>query len=452
MEAAGHYNRANAVIFWQKFHLKLACQPRIGDNLGWMVAPGDPNFRELHVPNRTTTTGNLGWMTGRGSIGRWVVAAVLVANPCTTVPTFAGIEIPGTEIPGSDISGSEIFGSGERGLYGLAPANRSEEFLAAIQASETLGDELKAQIVERYQSLTGSGATQAEAVTDCLQMAYPAYRTAMTALESDDLVSAWQGLESLLDHTDRFLAVDAAFFLGRSYLLAGQNERAIEPLQRLMAEPGPAAALRGGETLYYLGTAQAGALQIEPAMEHLIRFLQVESGAPDRLKQGAYNQLLRLEQSRKTPLADAELRMSFSERRLGQAMPDGDTQAEQSKVVDILSQLIEDAEKKESSGSSKNSKDKNDKKPGEGDPKPGENPGQDQKPQQGNGQSSGQSSQSNGSATRQAFDNGPLSIWSQLRERERDPANSAVKEQLPPEYRKLIERYFREMSEGSQGP
>ncbi len=398
-----------------------------------MVAPGDSNFRELHVPNRTTKTGNLGWA---------VVAAVLVANPCATASTSAGTGIAGTEIAGTT----------ELGSYWLLPANRSEEFLAAIRANETLSEDLKAQVIESYQRLTGGGATQAEAVTECLQLAYPAYRAAMKALESDDLVSAWQGLESLLDHADRFLGVDAAFFLGRSYLLAGQHERAIEPLQRLMAEPGPAATLRGGETLYYLGTAQAGALQIEPAMEHLIRFLQVESGAPDRLKQGAYNQLLRLEQARKTPLADAELRMSFSERRLGQAMPDGDTQAEQSKVVDILSQLIEDAEKKESSGSSKNSKNKNDKKPGEGDPKPGENPGQDQKPQQGNGQSSGQSSQSNGSATRQAFNNGPLSIWSQLRDRERDPANSAVKEQLPPEYRKLIERYFREMSEGSQVP
>jgi len=403
------------------------------------VGPWGPEAKELHVPNKKMTSDDLGRCVGRGLVVAtgWGATA-LVLQVLMLGPTHAAV---------ASLAGT-------RGVESVrwVAAIGSEDFLAAIRANEALGADLQAQVAERYQSLMGAGATQAEAVTECLQLAYPSYRAAISALESDDLVTAWRGLESLLDNADRFLAVDAAFFLGRSYLLAGQHERAIEPLQRLMSEPGPAAAVRGGEALYYLGTAQAGALQIEPAMEHLIRFLQVESTAPDRLKQGAYNQLLRLEQARKTPLADAELRMAFSERRLGQAIPDGDTQAEQSKVVDILSQLIEEAEKKESSGSSKNSKNKDNKKPGEGDPKPGEKPGQDQKPQQGDGQSSGQSSQSNGSATRQAFDNGPLSIWSQLRDRERDPANSAVKEQLPPEYRKLIERYFREMSEGSQVP
>lgn len=390
--------------------------------------PRGTDVKELQVPNQ---------MKLFADFGRWMLlATVMVLLPSQQAGAVAAARASGSAT----------------GSLHAERADVSEEFLAAIRANEALGADVKAQVAERYESLLKAGAAPAEAVTECLQLAYPAYRAAMTALESDDLATAWSGLEPLLASPDRYLAVDAAFFLGRSYLLAGQHERAIEPLQQLMAEPGSAAALRGGEALYYLGTAQAGALQIEPAMEHLIRFLQIESAAPDRLKQGAYNQLLRLEQARKTPLADAELRMAFSERRLGQALPDGDTQAEQAKVVDILNQLIEDAEKKESSGSSKNNKNKDDKKPGDGDPKPGEKPGQDQKPQQGDGQSSGQSSQSNGSATRQAFDNGPLSIWSQLRDRERDPANSAVKEQLPPEYRKLIERYFREMSEGSQVP
>lgn len=323
-----------------------------------------------------------------------------------------------------------------------------DSFTAAIDKSD-MDAELKSQVLSRYEQLTAEGVPAAEAITECLQIAHPEYRQAMSALESDDLATGLKSLDALASHSDRFLAADASFFLGRTYLLAGQHENAVPHLQKLVDQLQDS-TLRGGEALYYLGTAQAGLLQIEPAMENLIKFLQTESAAPERLKEGAYNQLVRLDQAKKNQLADAELRMGYSERRLGQSMPDGDTQTEQAKVVDILNQLIEESEKKECSGSSKSGQGE---KKQNGD-KPGQKPGQDQKPSpsQGQGESPGQSSNPNGSATKQSFDNGPISIWSQLRDRDRDPANSAVKEQLPPEYRKLIERYFREMSEGSQMP
>jgi tetratricopeptide (TPR) repeat protein len=325
-------------------------------------------------------------------------------------------------------------------------ASHSDSFMSAIDKSN-LEAGLKAQVLARYEELTAQGVPAAEVITECLQIAHPTYRQAMSALEADDLATALKGLGELAASSDGFLAADASFFLGRSYLLAGQHENAVPHLQKLVAQL-KESSLRSGEALYYLGTAQAGLLQIEPAMENLIQFLQTETSAPERLKEGAYNQLVRLDQAKKNQLADAELRMGYSERRLGQALPDGDTQTEQAKVVDILNQLIEEAEKKECSGNCKGGQ--GEKK--ENSDKPGQKPGQDQKPKQGEGQSPGQSSNSNGSASKQSFDNGPISIWSQLRDRDRDPANSAVKEQLPPEYRKLIERYFREMSEGSQSP
>jgi len=333
------------------------------------------------------------------------------------------------------------------GMASAGPGFPSDSFRTAIADRQDLDSGLKSQVVAKYDQLIGQGVSSQDAITECLQVAHPEYRRALSALESDNLAAALKGLEALSDSSDRFLAADAAFFLGRSYLLAGQHENAVPHLQKLTDALRDSTA-RTGEALYYLGTAQAGLLQIEPAMENLIRFLQTEAAAPERLKEGAYNQLVRLEQAKKNQLVDAELRMGYSERRLDQAMPDAETQTEQAKVVSILNQLIEEAEKKECSGSCKGGK----KEPKDGDSKPGQKPGQDQKPKQGEGQSSGQSSNANGSATKQSFDNGPLSIWSQLRDRERDPANSAVKEQLPPEYRKLIERYFREMSEGSQNP
>jgi tetratricopeptide (TPR) repeat protein len=336
-------------------------------------------------------------------------------------------------------------------LCSLAPSSAAvptaDRFLESIQQSAMVAETAKQEVAQRYSQLISEGVEPKEAVTECLQAAYPEYRQAIAALEQDDLATALKSLASLADSDNPFLAADAAFFLGRTYLLAGQHENAVPSLSKL-SEQLKESTLRGSESLYYLGTAQAGLLDIESAMENLVRFLQEDRSAPERLKEGAYNQLIRLEEARKNQLADAQLRMGYSERRLDQSKPDEDTQQQQSKVVSILSQLIEEAEKQECSGSCQGSS--SSKK--DGDSKPGQKPGQDQQPQEGQGDNAGQSSNPNGSAIKQAFDNGPISIWSQLRDRERDPANSAVKEQLPPEYRKLIERYYREMSEGSQIP
>lgn len=180
-----------------------------------------PEVKELQVPNKLKLTGDFGrWMVLATA---WVptvgLSSVMVLGPSQA----AGVSVSGLGVLGS-------VGIGPGAFHGEAVV-RSEEFLASIRASESLGADVKAQVAERYQSLMSAGAAPAEAVTECLQLAYPAYQAALTALEADDLVTAWQGLESLLDHADRFLAVDAAFFLGRSYLLAGQHERAIEPLQ-----------------------------------------------------------------------------------------------------------------------------------------------------------------------------------------------------------------------------
>jgi len=47
------------------------------------------------------------------------------------------------------------------------------------------------------------------------------------------------------------------------------------------------------------------------------------------------------------------------------------------------------------------------------------------------------------------YNDGPASPWSKLRDRSRDPAYSAIKDQLPAKYREIVERYT-EKAQGSQ--
>lgn len=326
-----------------------------------------------------------------------------------------------------------------------APVGEIDSFLASVEANADLNGDQKQAILETFNKLRGDGVSEKQAITECLLQTYPQYKQAIADLDSDHVAAGVEKLEGLQDHSNRFLAADAAFYLGRTYLLNGQHEKAIQPLAKLSGEWSEQ-TLRDIESLYYLGTAQAGLLKNQEAMDTLVRFLQEDTDSPERLRMGAYSQVVKLQKIRQNTLEDAQNRMEYSHRRLEQQEPDQATQQQQQKVVDILNQLIEEAQKKECSSNCKGGKcnKKSDSN------KPGKKPGQQKKPSQKSGQKSGSSNQTAGPAVQQSFDNGPVSIWSQLRDRSRDPANAAVKEKLPPEYRKLIERYYREMSDGSQ--
>lgn len=327
----------------------------------------------------------------------------------------------------------------------LAVAGETDSFLAEVEANSSLTDEVKTSIVKKFESLVSGGTSEKDAVTECLMLAYPEYQKAIAALDSDDVESGLNQLQDLTKSSNKFLAADAAFFLGRTYLANGQHEQAIDPLEKLSGQWSEQ-TLRDIESLYYLGTAQAGLLKNDQAMETLIQFLQEDTDSPERLRMGAYSQVVKLQKIRQNTLEDAQNRMEYSQRRLELKEADGATQEQQQKVVTILSKLIEEAQKKECSSNCKGGKcnKKSDSN------KPGQKPGDAKKPSPKSGKSSGASSQTAGPAIEQSFDNGPVSIWSQLRDRSRDPANAAVKEKLPPEYRKLIERYYREMSDGEK--
>lgn len=412
--------------------------------------------QQKRVQRRSVVSGLAG-LLGSGVVGLFGSGMVVLFGSGAVLLFGSGLVVIGSDTClAARVSGDETISGHEAMFEGASSANvpvsrfksvdgpDSESFLATLGNSPAVTDVLKAEIAKRFEEMVAQGVPAKDAATECLMMAYPEYRQAVTALDADDLAGGLKSMQSLSDHTNPYLAADASFFLGRALLLAGQHENAITPLSRLSGDLKDN-TMRESESLYYLGTAQAGLLQIEAAMDNLVRFLQEDTSAPERLKMGAYNQLVKLEKVKKDTLEDAHLRMGYSERRLGQALPGQETQQQQEKVVSILNKLITESEKKECSSCQKGGKCN---KPGDPSQKPGEKPQQQPKP--GNCTTPGQSSNANGSAEQQSFDNGPISIWSQLRDRDRDPANSAVKENLPPEYRKLIERYYREMSEGTQ--
>ena len=242
----------------------------------------------------------------------------------------------------------------------------------------------------------------------------------------------------MTESDDKFLAADASFFLARTLMNSEHFESALPLLGNLKKEFAKH-TLHTGTSDYFMGVAHAGLIENKKAIDSFINFLESNPDAPERMRVSAWRQVQRLQKIEEGKLDDVHQRMEYSRRRLDLEKTDDPTQVEQEKVVKMLTKLIKEAEKKECSGSCKNCK-----KPGEGKPSAGKKPqaGKQNKSQQKKSQSGKNAKAADGKAVVKTYEDTPASPWSRLRDRSRDPANNAIKEKLPPKYRRIVEKYM----------
>lgn len=315
-------------------------------------------------------------------------------------------------------------------------------FVAHIETLKSIEADVKAEALEAVDSLREDAYTHADAITEGLMKLYPHYAKAVAATQGDDAPEAIALLESYQQSEDKFLAADASFYAARTMLNSEQFESALPLLDALTGDLNEF-TVHAGNSQYFTAVAQANLLQNREAVDSFSKFLQQNPDAPERMRVAAWRQIQLISQIRDGQLEDVHQRMDFSRRRLEQVKTGEPTQVQQRKIVDMLAKLIKEQEKKECS--SCNSK-KNCKGNKEGQAKkPGKK--SDQKTA-GKSQSGGSSSNPNGTA-RRSYSDGPASPWSKLRERSRDPAYSAIKDQMPAKYREIVERYT-EKAQGTE--
>jgi len=316
---------------------------------------------------------------------------------------------------------------------GLATADSpAERFLQQVKAGGKLD---AAQVASLEQELASSDATAVEAaVTSALCRLYPDYEAAVRASDDDDLQQARQLLGGMTGSEDRFLAADASFYLARTMM---NHERFEEAKQLLDALNGPLVDYSTHRTItqYYQGLAQAGLLQNDEAIKSFMEFLQFNADAPERLRVSAWRQVQQIQAIKKGQMDDIYQRMDFSRRRLEITEPGERTQEEQDNIVKMLKKLISEQEKKEASSSKSKSK-------SESESQQQQQQAQNQQKDQSESQSGGNSSNPNGKFVEKSYDTGNASPWSRLRDRSRDPANTAIKDKLPARYREIVERYY----------
>ena len=325
------------------------------------------------------------------------------------------------------------------GLTDSADANdqHSEKvkasFLAHINSLGSISTAQKAAIVKTVSEINSDFS---DTLTDSLILMYPQYSDAIAASDvSGGYERAIELLSPLQHSEDKYLAGDASFYLARTLMNEERFEDATPCLQKLVGDLS-SYTVHQGSAQYYLGVAQAGLLKNQEATESLMRFLQFNPNAPERLRVSAWRQVQQIQSIQKGKLDDVYQRMDYSRRRLELVETDEVTQAEQDKIVSMLTKLIKEEEKKEVSSNVKKGGPSEESKKSSGQKQAQSKPSQSK-----NSQKGGMSSNPNGQVVRKSYDDSPASPWSRLRDRSRDPANNAVKEKLPARYRDIVERY-----------
>src|SRR5262245_27008994 len=136
--------------------------------------------------------------------------------------------------------------------------------------------------------------------------------------------------------------------------------------------------------------------------------------------------------------------MGDSHDRLTQQDTGRETRGQQARIVEMLATLIQQAETRESSSQGANSS------PSQQLGQKGSADGQAQGPGSQGGTSGGGSQAIDSTAAQPLTRGGPQSPWSQLRDKDRDPVYSAIKEKFPARYQQLIEQYYKSFQDESR--
>jgi TolA-binding protein len=319
-----------------------------------------------------------------------------------------------------------------------------DDFVASVGNSSTATPEQKRIVAQLVKELRQTPEDRSAAITESLRLLHPEFKDALAALGEDNLSAAIVGLTKLRESADPYLAAAASFYLARANLLDERFEDALPLLSDLQGKWADKTA-SGGEVLFLRGVAEVALLHHQEASATLQRFLNEYPDAPERMRVGAFRQLEQLKLFEEGTLSDVHLRMDFSRRKLTLEDTGNETRQQQDKIIEILAKLIKEAEERECNcrggGNGK----------GQKQGKPGESESKAQGEGSQSGSSGGGSKGIDTDAVKRLTRGGPQSPWSRLRDKDRDPVYSAIKEKFPARYQQLIEQYYKSFQDDTEG-
>lgn len=299
-----------------------------------------------------------------------------------------------------------------------------DRFLDHCRNEAGADDAARAAAVEAVETARRDPRTSDEAIAAGLQILSPDFAQARAAVANEQSSDAVERLKTLVDSPNPFLAAEARLLTARALIQQERHEDAL-PLLKDLAENRAAETVRTAEIWFLRGKSEAAALDRDAAIADLRRFLNTCPDAPARMRREAQATLIDLDEAAANLLSDIHDKMNFSGRRLGLDDPGQRTQEVQDEVVALLTEMIDELEKK--CGSCKGCKCAGSKPGGSG--MGGASPGM---------------SSGNSQASKITERDGQRTPWVDLGQRYDDPtAFSASKTRIPLQYKSLVEQYYR---------
>lgn len=309
-----------------------------------------------------------------------------------------------------------------------------------LQARPGVAEAVKQQVAAVVSQAGQDRASRAVAMTEVLRLVSPEYDRAAELLGQESLDEAIPALDALSKSESPFLQYEATYFQAQSLLFGERSEEAVPLLLKVI--DGGKYSLRDGEALFLKGLGELMLLDRDAAKKSLELFVKDYADGPERMRVMAEQQLAALKRLKSGSLEDVQGRMDFSRRKLALQDTGEELRKQQGEIVSLLERLIKEAEQQESQGKGSGKSGKQAKKPGEGSEKEGEAEGSGEGQSQG-GSNGGKSQGRDSNQVTKLQRGGPQGIWSQLRDRQRDPVFNAIKEKYPARYQQLIEQYYK---------
>ncbi|HSW47222.1 MAG TPA: hypothetical protein VLM89_16790 [Phycisphaerae bacterium] len=277
-------------------------------------------------------------------------------------------------------------------------------------------------------------------LTAALTMICEPFKKAMDALDQQEYDEADRLLQPLLAETDPYIGFHARAALARSLL---EQDRLEEARSLLAGLAGRRAELIDRSFLevkvdFLLAYCLLTDLQYEPAVTALERFEQLHPDAPDKYRLPARQMLNELRARRTGGLGDVSDLMTHAGRRLNRGLADERARQSQQRAVDLLAELIKQAEEMEKQQQQASSAG------GPGGSRGGRGIGN--RP----GRPAEQSMLPEGPGAKGDLEHGitarPGEMWGQMRPEERQRILQSLRDRFPSRYRQLVEQYYRQLA------
>jgi tetratricopeptide (TPR) repeat protein len=253
----------------------------------------------------------------------------------------------------------------------------------------------------------------------------PEFGKAVELSEAGDPKAALALAQCIASDRDAVVGAHVRYHMARVFLDGDDPERAVEILNEYLAQNINCSPL-DGEAAFFYAQALADVPLPDLALPRLKAFLQWFPDASERFRATAQQRIAEIERQQESRLHNLADRMKKVGRDLKKQKTNDPIQVEQKEMTEELQQLIEMYEERERQSSG---------------------------PPNGNGPSSNPANQSQLTEGEGRIGNLEKRVslndrWGDMKDKDRKEIESAVQNNLPPQYRKLLEEYYKKLGTG----